>query len=166
MEPNLDRALECCEEFVLAAWKEDEDRAHGKRAVLLEHAAGDLDRYLERQIDFESLTEQLQRWTNPRRYDAGAALKGPGAPRDGLQLLISGRASGYDAEEARVNQYRPGDVVWSAGSLHEKAGSVIADEPCRTMHLTPDSRVRLEQREPQLSLKLYRYLFGERVSRE
>ena len=165
MEPNLDRALECCEEIVLAAWKEDEDLTHGRRGALLEHAAGDLDRYLERQIDFESLTEQLQRWTSPRRYDAGAALKGPGTPRNGLQLLTSGRASGYDAEAARVNQYRPGDVVWPAGSLHEKADSVVADEPCRTMHLTPDARIRLEQRDPQLALKLYRYLFGTRVSR-
>ncbi|MDE0022866.1 MAG: SulP family inorganic anion transporter [Spirochaetaceae bacterium] len=166
MEPNLDRALERCEEIVLAAWKEDEERTHGRRAALLEHAAGDLDRYLERQIDFETLTEQLQPWTKPRRYDAGAALKGPGAPRHGLQLLTSGRASGYDAEAARVNQYRHGDVVWPPESLHEKADSVVADEPCRTMHLTPDARIRLEQRNPQLALKLYRYLFGARVSRE
>ena len=165
IEPNLDRALESCEEIVLAAWKEDEERAQGKRAALLERAAGDLDRYLERQIDFESLTEQLQRWTNPRRYDAGAALKGPGTPREGLQLLTSGRASGYDAEQARVTQYRAGDVVWPPGSLHEKAGAVVADEPCRTMHLSPEARIRLEQQEPRLALTLYRYLFGARVNR-
>ncbi len=166
MEPNLDRALERCEEIVLAAWKEDEDRTHGRRAALLEHAAGDLDRYLERQIDFEYLTEQLQRWTSACRYDAGIALKGPGAPHDGLQLVISGRASGYDADGARMSQYRPGGVVWPSGSLHEKDASVVADETCRTMHLTPDARIRLEQRDPQLALMLYRYLFGARVSRE
>ena len=166
MDPDLDRAMERCEEIVLAAWKEDKERADGRRAALLEHAAGDLDRYLERQIDFESLTEQLQRWTNPRRYDAGAALKGPATPRHGLQLLVSGRASGYDAEQGRVNQYRAGDVVWPAGAMHEKAVSVIADQPCRTMHLPPDARIWLEQREPELALKLYRYLFGARVSRE
>jgi len=162
MEPNLDRALERCEEIVIAAWREDADRADARRAALLEHAAGDLDRYLQRQIDFESLIEQLHPWATACRYDSGAALKGPGAPRDGLQLLISGQASGYDGAGARLNQYRPGDMVWPAGTLHERASAVVADEPCRTVHLTPDARIRLEQQEPQLTLKLYRYLLGAR----
>lgn len=163
-EPDLDRALECCEEILIATWKADTHRADARRAALLEHAAGDLDRYLERQIDFESLIEQLHRWTIPCQYGAGVALKGPEAPPDGVQLLISGQASGYDAAGARLNQYRPGDVVWPAGTLHERAAAVIADEPCRTMHLTPDARVRMEQREAPLALKLYRYLLGARAA--
>ena len=166
MEPNLDRGLERCEEIVIATWRTDASEAEGRRAALLEHAAGDLDRYLERQIDFESLVDRLQRWTDPRRYDAGAALKGPGAPSKGLQLLTSGRASGYDAADARLNQYRAGDAVWPSGTLHERAASVIADERCHTIHLTPDARVRLEQHDQQLALKLYRYLLGARATAE
>ena len=162
----MDRALERSEEIVLAAWKANADQADERRAALLEYAAGDLERYLERQIEFESLMEKLQSWTSPRQYAAGAALKGPGAPPDGLQLLVAGRASGYDAAAARLNQYAPGDAIWPPGALHEKAASVIADEPCRTMLLTPAARRRLEQQEEQLTLRLYRYLLGARTDTE
>ena len=160
LEPNVDRALERSEELVLAAWKADAERAHGRHGALLEHTAADLERYLERQIDFETLTQELQSWMSPLRYAAGAALKGAGAPPDGVQLLLSGRASGYDAAGARLHQYRPGDAIWPAGSLHERAASVIAEEPCRTMLLTPVARRRLEQHDAQLTLRLYRYLIG------
>ena len=163
-EPNLDRALERCEEIVIAAWRTDEKRADERRASLLEHAGGDLDRYLERQIDFESLLEQLHPWIIARGYESGAAMKGPGAPGDGVQLLTSGRASGYDGAGSRLNQYGPGDVVWPPGTLHERASSVIADEPCRTILLTPDARVRLERQDAPLALKLYRYLLGTRAA--
>ena len=166
LEPNLDGALERCEEIVIAAWKADEGQADGRRATLLERTAGDLERYLERQIDFESLMQELHRWMRPLQYAAGATLKGPGAPPDGLQLLVSGRASGYDAAGARLNEYRPGDAIWPAGSLHENAASVVADGPCRTMRLTRVARVRLEQDDSQLALKLYRYLIGARAGRE
>ena len=166
LEPNVDRALERSEEIVLAAWKANADHADERRAALLEYAAGDLERYLERQIEFESLMEKLQSWTSPRQYAAGAALKRPGAPPDGLQLLITGRATGYDSAEARLNQYAPGDAIWPPGALHEKAASVIADEPCRTMLLTPAARRRLEQQEEQVTLRLYRYLLGARTDTE
>ena len=162
IEPNLDCALECCEEIVIAEWKANADQADERRAALLEYAGGDLERYLERQIEFESLLEEMQPWTSPRQYAGSAALKRPGTPPDGLQLLVTGRASGYDSAGARLNQYGPGDAIWPAGALHEKAASVIADEPCRTVLLTPVARGRLEQQEEQLTLRLYRYLLGAR----
>ena len=162
MEPDVDRALEHCEEIVIAGWKADVDRADERRASLLEHTADDLERYLERQIDFENLMEELQWWLSPCQYSAGEALVGQGAPQAGLQLLLSGRASGYDSAGTRLFQSGPGDSIWPASAAEQKATFVIADEPCRTMVLTPVVRGKLEESEQQLTLKLYRYLLAGR----
>ena len=40
---------------------------------------------------------------------------------------------------------------------------MVADEPCRTMVLTPDALGRLEAQDERLALTLYRYLLGERL---
>ena len=162
VEPNADRALERCEDLVIAAWKADRDREDERRASLLEHAADDLEHYLERQTRFEDLLERLRDRLTSRRYSTGDALAGPGAPREGLQLLLSGRASGYDAAGSRLYQRGPGDAIWP-GELDGNAASVVADEPCRTMVLTPAARRRLEDQDERLALTLYRFLLGNRL---
>ena len=166
MEPDVDRALEHCEEIVIAGWKADVDRADERRASLLEHTADDLERYLERQIHFEELVEELRRWLKPREYSTDEALAGPGAPQEGLQLLLSGRASGYDSAGTRLYQCGPGDAIWPASALDEQAASVVADRPCRTMVLTPAARGWRQQNEERLTLKLYRYLLAGRFQAE
>ncbi len=162
IEPDAERALECCEEIVIAAWKADAHMADKRRASLLEHSADDLDRHLERQILFEYLIEDLQSWLKPRQYLADEALAGPHAPCPDLQLLLSGRASANDSEGVRLHQYSPGDAIWPVDPLDEKATSVIADEPCRTAGLTPADRRWLDEHEERLALKLYRYLLAGR----
>ncbi len=162
LEPNADRALERCEEIVIAAWRADANLADKRRTSLLEHAVDDLERHLERQIHFEDLVKELRRWLTPRQYSADEALAGPGAPDEGLQLLLSGRASAYDGAGARLYQFSPGDAIWPAGALDERATSVVADEPCRTMVLPPAARRWLEQHEERLALKLYSYLLAGR----
>ena len=104
---------------------------------LMEHTVDDLERYLERQIDFEDLLEELRPWLNPRQYAAGEALVGPDAPQEGLQLLLAGRASGYDSAGTRLFQCGPGEAIWPTGASDQKAASVVADAPCQTMVLTP-----------------------------
>ena len=161
LEPDADRGLERCEDLLIATWKADADN-EGRRAALLEHAADDLERYLERQIRFENLMQELRSWLNPRAYSAGETLAAPGAPGDGLQLLLTGRASGYDTEGIRLYQCGPGDAIWP-GALDDKATSVVADQPCRTMVLTLSALGWLEQHEERLALTLYRYLLGGRL---
>ena len=100
----------------------------------------------------------------PVRYRRGPI--GPDAPQEGLQLLLSGRVSGYDSAGTRLFQHGPGDAIWPAGALDEKATSVIADEPCQTMVLTPVALGWLEQHEERLALKLYRYLLAGRLQAE
>ena len=157
VEPDADRALERCEDIVIAEWR---DMADERRASLLEHTVDDLERYLERQIDFENLLEELRPWLSPHQYAADEDLIGPDAPPEGLQLLLAGRASGYDAAGTRLYQCGPGDAIWPAGAAEQRATSVVADEPCRTMVLTPVARGNLEENEQRLTLKLYRYLLA------
>ena len=162
VEPNADRALERCEDLVIAAWKADVARVDERRAALLDDSADELEHYLQRQIRFEDLLEGLRDWVMPRRYAAGEMIAGIDAPRDGLQLLVSGSASGCDAAGERLFQRGRGDAIWPH-ALDQEAASMVADEPCRTMVLTADARSRLEAQDERLALTLYRYLLGERL---
>ena len=166
LEPNLDHALERCEELVIAAWKAKASVLDERRGALLERAADTLERHLDRQVRFEELMDELQGWLHPRRYAAGEILAGPGAQNEGLQLLTAGRASSHEASGARFRQYSPGDAIWPIDPLNEKAPSVIADEPCETMVLTPGRRRWLEEREEACALRLYRYLLADRLEAE
>lgn len=163
VEPNSDHALERCEDIIITAWKAKAVTADQPRAALLENVAEDLERHLDRQIQFEDLMEELQDWLNPRQYAAGEILAGPGSPQEGLQLLLSGRASAYDAAGTRLYQCGPGDAIWPIGASDRKEASMVADNPCRTMELTSTDRLKLETHEERLALKLYRYLLAGRL---
>ncbi len=161
-EADVERALDHCEEIVIEAWNADETTPDARRASLLERTADDVERYLKRQIQFEDLTEELGRWLTPRAHGARDPLAGPDAPQDGLQLLLSGRASAYDDTGARLHQFSPGDAIWP----DEAALVVLADEPCTTMVLTPATRGWLEEHEQGVALNLYRYLLAGRLEVE
>ena len=163
VEPDEDRALERSEDIIIAAWKAEVEKVEDHRASLLDHSFDDLERHLDRQIRFEELVEDLRGWLQPRRYSAGDSLAPPEGPREGLQLLLSGRASAYDAAEARLYQCGPGDAIWPASGLEGRAATVIADDVCRTMLLTAEARRRLEEEEVELALRLYRYLLAGRL---
>ena len=164
LEPDADRALERCEEIIIEAWTADEGEGE-RRSSLLEETAADLESYLDRQIDFESLVADLQPWLGPRRYSAGEAMSGPDAPQAGLQLLLSGRASAGDSTGARLHQLGPGDAIWPADGGKGRPASVVADGPCRTAALTPEALGRLERDDEGLALELYRYLLAGRLPR-
>jgi len=63
-------------------------------------------------IHFEDLVKELWSWLTPRHYSTDEALAGPGVPGEGLQLLLSGRASAYDGAGARLYRFSPGDAIW------------------------------------------------------
>ena len=102
-----------------------------------------------------------------RDGDDRASLDAEGEARfvtslEGLQLLLSGSASAYDAAGERLYQRGRGDASWP-GALDQQAASVVADEPCRAMVLKPAVRGRLEQQDERLALTLYRYLLDGRL---
>ena len=166
MEPNTDHALERCEEILIEAWRAKAGEVDERRAALFARTADDLERHLERQIRFEDLMDELEGWLYPRRYAAGEALAGPGAPSDGLQLLTSGRASAFGAEGARLLQYGPGDAIWPVAAGDDRAPAVLADGDCEAMVLAPDARRWLEEHRERLALDLYRYLLAARFETE
>ena len=167
-EPNADRALERCEDIVLAAWRSGWGEEKGWGDALLERVVGDMERQLDRQVLFEDMVDELRDWLEPRDYDAGEALVSMGEWQDGLQLLIGGQASAYDLTGTRLFQCGPGDAVEprSAFGPYAAETAMIADQPCRTMMLTPAARLWLEENEVQLILKLYRYLLTNETRRD
>ena len=119
-----------------------------------------MERHLDRQVLFEAVVDELQNWLEPRDYDAGEAIVSIGEQQNGLQLLVRGRASAYDANGTRLFQYGPGDAIEprSAFGAYAAETAMIADQPCRTMMLPRAARLWLEKHEEPLILKLYRYL--------
>ena len=158
IEPDLDRALEQCEEIVIDEWKANARTGDDYRAHVLERVADDLDSQLARQVRFEDLIDELQSWLRPCRYASGGILAGPRTRSEGMQLLTSGRAFAHDTRGRRYRQYGPGDAIWPVDPSDVLAPTVSADGPCKTVVLTPVARRRLEEHENLLAMKLYRYL--------
>ena len=159
-EPDADRAMERCEDLVIAARRSDLRREEGSGDLVLDRFAGDMESYLDRRIRFEDMAHELREWLEVRDYAPGEALVAIGAPQDGLQLLLTGRAAVYDTEGARLRQCGTGDVLEVRGAFeaYAAAAAAVAEEPCRTLVLTPEIRRRLEERQGPLMLELYGYL--------
>ena len=163
-EANENFAVEHCEELVLADWKAKANLTNHQHVSLLEQTAEDLERYLERQIDFEELIEELDSWLEARDYSAGETIVGTGTSLQVLQFLLSGRVSAYNSAGTLLYQCGSGDAIWAMGALDEKVVAVLADVPCRTMVLTSATRDWLETNRQELALKLYRYLVAGRFA--
>ena len=136
LESNADHGLERCEDLIIAAWNTDAATME-RHASLLEHTVDDLERYLERRVRFEDLIETLRPWLIPKSYPAEDVIAGPDVPSEGLQLLLSGHASVYDSAGLRLRQCGPGDVIWPSNPAGDMETTVVADESCSIMLLTP-----------------------------
>lgn len=123
-----------------------------------------MERQLDRQASFEDLVDELGPWLEPRAYRSGETLSARG-DAEGLQLLVAGRVSAYDADGVRLSQHGPGYPIDREAAFGAPAPPVStrAERPCRTALLTPVANWLLEQDAPELSLKLYRYLIAAPV---
>lgn len=165
LESNADHGLERCEDFIIAAW--NTDAATMERHVsLLEHTVDDLERYLERRVRFEDLMETLWPWLVLKSYSAEDVIAGPDVPSEGLQLLLSGHASVYDSAGLRLRQCGPSDVIWPSNPAGDMETTVVADESCSIMLLTPNAQAWVEKHEQGLAIELYRYMFAEHFRTE
>ncbi len=166
LKPDTDRALECCEDIVIAAWRSDASAAEDQRTALLEHVGYNLERHLERQIEFEDLMNELRDWLTPCEYAADESLAGEDTSQVRLQFLISGRASARDGDGSRLHQFGPGDAIGQPDAFRVQTASVVADEACRTMALASAARLRLEANDERLAFRLYRYLLAKQFGLE
>ena len=158
---DLDRALERCEDLVIAEW----DRRHGDsdeaREELLglsfDHAMRDLDR----QSRFEALVHRLAPWLETRSYEAGETMVARDEAMDGMLLVTGGRAiASEDETGARVKEFGPGDALGAEAALapHVPRMTVVAAVPCRAALMTPAAREALERDDLALAVELDRYL--------
>lgn len=158
---DADRALERCEDLVLAALTQPPSEETGRAdSALLEAVADDLASYVDRQIAFEDLVAHLDAWLEPVEFAAGETIVAGGEEPAGTLLLASGRAVLLDASDSRLAECGAGDPI---GRLprslgHAEAVEVRASKPCRTLLLAPEVARRLEKNEPALMLRFYRYI--------
>lgn len=165
IEANFDLGLERCEDIVIESWNKEATAPSQQRlAAILDQSAQDLEQFLERQIQFETLIEALEPWLTSTTYEAGETVIRPNASQSGLQLLVSGRASAYDRNGTRVLQFSRGDAVLVKVYQQDAVDTVLADEHCQAKILTHADRDWLEQHDKNLILDLYRYLFGDELS--
>ena len=158
VEDDFDRGLEQSEDIALTAWKARTGDGEEGRSALLDQTADGLERHLERQIRFEQLIEDLGGWLSCHEHAPGEDLAGGRSPDAGLQLLVSGLASARDQGGVRLRQFGQGDAILSIGQPGAPVASVVADEACRTMILSPTARHVLEKDRKDLAIRLYGYL--------
>ncbi|MDE0389293.1 MAG: SulP family inorganic anion transporter [Rhodospirillales bacterium] len=158
---DLDRALERCEDLVIAEWdrqRGDSDEAREELFGLsFDHAMRDLDR----QARFEALLHRLAPWLETRSYDAGEVMVARDEVMDGMLLVTEGRTvAREDDTGSRVEEYGPGDALAPEAALapHVSRTPVIAAVPCRAALMTPAAREALERDDLALVVELDRYL--------
>ena len=130
--------------------------------ALLERVAADLEGHLDQRILFEELVARLDPWLERQQFDAGDLLFAPGRTQAGIQILFAGRVSIVDTDGKRLFQCGAGDVIGHGAAFGAQPGVTTAvAEPCVTLVLRPPEQQLLEALEPELSLKLYRFLMME-----
>ena len=161
-EPDSDRALECCENIVIAARRAALEGERSDGDTLLDKFEEDMQRHLDRRIVFEDIAHELRDFLEVCEYETGEALVAMGAPQPGLQLLLAGRASVFDSSGARLRQCGPGDALDPHGAFgaYPATTATVAEEPCRTLLMSPAARRQLEQSRHHLMLELYGYLLS------
>jgi SulP family sulfate permease len=153
-EPDLDRALERCEEGLLA----DLHRAAAA------DAAGD---------PLAGLPDRLRGYFERETVPAGTVLIHQGEQADDLFVLASGRlevqATTPEGTRMRLSAVSPGvmvgEVAWYLGG--ERTADVIAETDCEVLRLSRASMDRMERDEPELAMALHRHLaesLAERTS--
>ena len=161
VEEDLDRALERCEDLVIAEW----DRLHGDsdaaRAALFGLSIDHAMQEVERLARFEELVERLDPWLEAHAFEADATIVSQGEEQEGMLLVTEGRAIAREGDSgARIGELGPGDALAAEAAFvpHVPQVSVVAATPCRTVLMTPAARRALERDDLALAVELDRYL--------
>ena len=159
--PDLDRAVQWCEDRVL-------DQASGpdgdapERTAVLRSMLGD-------EIDLVRLAPYLDLVDVP----AGEALIRQGERSDELYLLTTGRVTASlargDGEPLRLRTMGPGTVVGEVALYlgGVRTASIVSDEPSRLYRLSREAMGRMERDDPDLAAALHRAfarLLSERLT--
>ena len=160
--PDLDRALEFCEDAVLerdlANFSTD---AAAGRSTLFDNAVDDLLLRLEESERFEALLASLAPHLEHRQALAGEVIVRQGDATDGVYLLVSGQAEELfedgTAAATRLRSLGPGSMAGqlAAGQGHGASGSILARTDCALSFLSAAALRGLETTDPATALGFY-----------
>jgi len=149
--PELDRAIEWCEERILEAETTPVAVAKGSLPALLREGLAD-----------SVNPRRLMKYLEVHELDAGGQLIREGDVSDDLFFLESGRVTAQlvrpDGEAIRIQTMGPGTVVGEV-SLYggtARSASVITETPSRLYRLTRAKLEAMERRDPDLAAALHR----------
>ena len=160
---DLDRGMEACEEIILTEYAERTAQQANAEDMLFEQSVDDMMAHLDRQVLFEELVENLRPWLQECHYEGETPLVLKGEAQQGLQMLVWGSATATDLDGgARLAHLRAGDVLvpQAAFAPFVAREHIVADGPCRTVMLTAQARLLMEQETPDLALRLDRYIIS------
>lgn len=160
---DIDRGLEACEEAILTEYTERTAQQANAADMLFEQSVDDMMAHLDRQILFEALVEELRPWVQECHYEGETLLVEKGKTQQGLQMLVWGSATATDGDGGtRLAHLRAGDVLvpQAAFAPFVAREHIMADSPCRTVLLTAQARLLMEQENPDLALRLDRYVIS------
>jgi SulP family sulfate permease len=153
--PDLDRALEWCEDEILAS----DDEAG--REALFDHTVDDVLTRLERSERFEALVDRMAPYLERRAAPAGGALIRPGETPEGVLLLLSGQAEETVSEEGaaavRLRSLAAGDMAGQADPERAlpSATRLDATTDCVLAWLSWRELARLREADPVLALEFF-----------
>jgi SulP family sulfate permease len=160
--PDLDRALEWCEERLLAG-------AHGKPNGHSLQLTEQLCDSWSAGIQPQRLMPYLERLEVP----AGTHLIRQSEQSESLYFIESGRVTVRlefaDGRTLRLRTMGAGTVVGEVGLFlgGTRSASVVSEQPCTVYRLTAETLERMNRENPELALALHRYLIcqlGERLT--
>lgn len=163
--PSLDRALEWCEDDILARFESSKTKE--AQEALFDSAVDDLLAQIEQSERFEAMLEGLAPYLEQREVEAGEVILREGDLPDGVLLLVSGQAeetrAAHGGEHAGLVRLR----TLKAGALFGRAtaeqrsgllgaqGSITALTPCSLRFLSLAALARLEAENPGLALTFF-----------
>jgi sulfate permease, SulP family len=157
--PNLDAALEWCEDRLLAnALHGDE----GRRSV---------DEWLRAELGAPEMAERLKDYLTMIELQPGDYVFRQGESGDGLFLLSSGRVTILlhtpDGQEIRLRSMLGHTLLGEMGLYRAmpRGASVLVDEPTVVFRLSREAIERMEAEQPQLAHAFHRFVVRMLASR-
>ncbi|HSV29103.1 MAG TPA: cyclic nucleotide-binding domain-containing protein, partial [Candidatus Omnitrophota bacterium] len=145
MVPDLDHALEWCEDSMLDALAAERGEVPGFVAEFRQH------------VSDQGQTARLLAYFQRLEVPADAVLIHQGDPADDLFILESGRVTvwivGEGGERVRLRTMLAGTVVGEMGLyLNDvRSASVSTDEACVAYRLTAEALTRMQQDDPDVA---------------
>lgn len=160
--PGLDRALEWCEDDILARFEAGKTKE--EQEALFDSAVDDLLAQIEQSERFEAMLEGLGPYLQQREAAAGEVILHEGELPDGVLLLVSGQAEETRAAQGAEHNGLVRLRTLKAGALFGRASAeqrtpaqerITALTPCSLVILSLDALARVEAENPGLALAFF-----------